>query len=148
MADLNELKNNPAIIADRIDYSGTPNWLDDLTLGAASAMDLQGKTAARNQFENQLFLDNSARDFSSKEAAKQRAWEEMMSNTQYQRAVADLKAAGLNPWLALHNSGFSGSTPSGSSASGSSGSASMANNKLVVAAGLIATALRMFLAKR
>lgn len=37
-----------------------------------------------------------------------RNWDKMMSDTQYQRAVADLKAAGLNPWLALQN-GVSGS---------------------------------------
>lgn len=38
-----------------------------------------------------------------------RAWDKYLSDTQYQRAVKDLKAAGLNPWLALQN-GVSGST--------------------------------------
>lgn len=109
--------------------------------------DINGSKAAQKQFENQMYLDNSAREFSANEAQKQRDWEEMMSNSQTQRAVADIKAAGLNPWLALQNSGMAGSTPSGSSASSSSGSASKADNKLVMAAGLIATALRVFLAK-
>lgn len=53
-----------------------------------------------------VFGNNSA----SKEAAKNRAWQERMDNTKHQREVQDLIAAGLNPILSAHNGG---SVPSG-----------------------------------
>jgi hypothetical protein len=63
----------------------------------------------------------TAMNFNSAEAAKNRAWQEQMSNTSYQRAVEDMKKAGINPILAYTQGGAS--TPSG--AQGTIGSASM-----------------------
>ena len=139
--------NNVFMDGFKNDFWNPIDFLLPGTSAVDSLFDTRGLAGAQKQFENQLFLDNSARDFNANEAAKQRAWEEMMSNTQYQRAVRDLKAAGLNPWLAVQQGGMSGSTPSGSSASASSGGASAPSNKMAMVAGLIGTALRMFLTK-
>lgn len=83
---------------------------------------LSGASSAKSQGEQNLGLQHDAQKYNSAEAERQRAWEEHMASTQYQRAVEDLKKAGLNPWLAV--SGINGGSPSGASASSSANSVS------------------------
>lgn len=56
-------------------------------------------------------------NFNAQQAQQNRDWQERMSNTAYQRATADMRAAGINPVLAYKQGGST--TPSGSTASGS-----------------------------
>lgn len=67
-------------------------------------------------FDNFYQEQDENRKFNAEQAALAREWQEKMASTNYQRAVSDLKAAGLNPVLAA-SGGISSSVPSAPSAS-------------------------------
>lgn len=72
---------------------------------------------------------DKARAFNAAEAEKQRQYETEMSNTSYQRQLADMKLAGVNPALAMGGAAVGASTPSGVAASGPAASGPAASGQ-------------------
>ena len=94
--------------------------------GANQVAHLQGVAQANNawsagqaqiQREWQEQQNAKAMAFNQSEAAKNRNWQEILSNTAHQREVRDLMAAGLNPVLSAMN-GNGASVGSGATAQG------------------------------
>lgn len=105
---------------------------------------MRAELSADNQLKRDLALQENANAFSAEQAQLQRDFEERMSSTSYQRAVDDMKKAGINPILALSNGGAD--TPQGASASASGSrssgsnyrsSSGIASNLVQLVAGLI-----------
>lgn len=104
-----------------------PNYLDYLGKGV------------KTDSQHQLLLNLQTQEFNSAEAEKQRSFEKMMSDTSWQRGVADMLAAGINPALAYSQGGAS--TPSGAAASSTPGSASSRSIASQLVGGLMNTAI-------
>lgn len=115
-------------------YGLSSNDLDLYTSLANNNNKYASEEAAINR-EFQAEQAELANSFSAKEAQKNRDFQLEMSNTSYQRAVEDLKKAGLNPILAYSNGGAS--TASGSTAQAHQASGSQASIDTNTVASLI-----------
>lgn len=105
------------------------NWFGQLLgLGYVSERDdwKRSEQAADNAFVRDMYKLQEQNIFNANQAQIDRDWQKEMSDTAYQRAVSDMKIAGLNPAL-MYSSGSAASTGSGAVASSGSGSATHAS---------------------
>ena len=83
----------------------------------SAANNAWSEAQAQKQMDFQRESNQIAMDFNAEEAAKNRDWQKMMSDTAHQREIRDMLAAGINPILSV-NGGHGASVGSGATASG------------------------------
>jgi len=106
-----------------VKHSSFADFWDDASSGFGEWWNTVNGSKALNQFNAQEA--QKERDYNARQAELQRQYEERLSNSTYQRTVADMRAAGVNPaMLSGLTGGNLASTPSGSAASSSGASAS------------------------
>lgn len=138
---------------EKIAATGTPIAGSELSLGNLFGTDFESYKdfimkqtdknnawSAKQAQEQNAFqerMNSIAMDFNAAEAAKNRDWQEMMSNTAHQREIKDLQAAGLNPVLSASGGNgaavTSGATASGVTSSGSKGDTDTSANSALAA---------------
>lgn len=92
-----------------------PSVMTGIGAIGSTALDIYG--ANRTNRHNKSIAKKQMR-WQRASAREQMNFQERMSNTSYQRAVADMRAAGINPMVAFSQGGAS--APSGASAAGAS----------------------------
>lgn len=123
--------SSPDVLSDGSYYEN----LIDRVNNAANNQNIASQTSADKAMEFTAEQNRIDRDFQAQQAQKAMDYQTEMSNTAYQRAMADMKAAGLNPKLVGQLGGAS--SPSGVAASGTGGgqgtsaSMSMANTSAI-----------------
>jgi len=91
----------PTVVAEGAGMAaGMPPGTTSALLGAAGSF--LGQNSANNA---NSALMNQGNAYNAAEADRNRKWQEEQRKTQYQTAVEDLKAAGLNPMLAYSQGG-------------------------------------------